>query len=721
MNRTRMCWAAAALLLLAAPVWAVLNNGFETDYVWAARDPGQGADIRVFNKADGAQIGGDWLLESWDTLTFSGTGTSDARLFVAKPSGDDIAIAELNASAGHVKDKMLSEIVGTPFVAGSAPVEGGIRYNALTNTLFLAVNPYPADPSGAPQATVYEFDLDLSTLIHTYVGPILPSSDPRPPYISFNARNKIMYMIGRNLGGNVGKGDMVSFNMAGRAIGGTTTTYTKLIDGVAYSATDGRYTYPQSLIYRKRAGAGSEDTVIVFPGSGSGSVASLEFYLDTTDHPSGNPNYLALRGTSISVARGWNGLQDRATGSVWIAALRGGIHVVRPDDTKGDYDDSRWRSDVATPFNANTLPPVITPVTPDPEKLWVGVPYVKQLGLTQGTDPITWTLVQAPGGATITQTGLISGWTPGPTDLGGLFVFSAAASNSVGDSTVTWHVLVPDLGRQVALWTFDNDADGWTLDAWKSCTAADCTTSPGVMEWLGTGGNPGGVMHSTGIGATDNSDTCTREGGIMTMGYSTIGLSQVALKFDVTTQLDGPMPSGCSGSSACTANLLDGNCEDKVVVQYSTTGTAGPWISVGGLTESVNLPSGWTSTYVDFPNLAGVAGNPDFAMRIIWQFNTVNDNGYIDNVSLWSGCSAPAADADGDGDVDQADFSVLQLCFTGSLPNNQLRRVCGCLDLGDDNSDGMPDHDGDIDGFDVSAFEMCASGPGIPANPACGG
>jgi hypothetical protein len=88
-------------------------------------------------------------------------------------------------------------------------------------------------------------------------------------------------------------------------------------------------------------------------------------------------------------------------------------------------------------------------------------------------------------------------------------------------------------------------------------------------------------------------------------------------------------------------------------------------------------------------------------------------------------CHRPYADVDDDGDVDQADFSVFQLCFTGPdvtvLPPG-LPEYCACLDHADDdnNSATPPTADGNIDSFDLSAFEKCASGPGIPANPSCG-
>lgn len=76
------------------------------------------------------------------------------------------------------------------------------------------------------------------------------------------------------------------------------------------------------------------------------------------------------------------------------------------------------------------------------------------------------------------------------------------------------------------------------------------------------------------------------------------------------------------------------------------------------------------------------------------------------------------ADVDGDGDVDQADFAVFQICYTG-MDGGVLADpdYCQCFDRR--NNDNSPGQDNDVDSFDLAAFEDCASGPGVPANAAC--
>ena len=86
-------------------------------------------------------------------------------------------------------------------------------------------------------------------------------------------------------------------------------------------------------------------------------------------------------------------------------------------------------------------------------------------------------------------------------------------------------------------------------------------------------------------------------------------------------------------------------------------------------------------------------------------------------------CHDPFADIDGDGDVDQMDFGLWQLCYTGSGNTSFDPVKCKCLDRDDRNGDHLynppDDGDGDIDMDDFAKFAKCYSGPGVPANKAC--
>jgi hypothetical protein len=66
-------------------------------------------------------------------------------------------------------------------------------------------------------------------------------------------------------------------------------------------------------------------------------------------------------------------------------------------------------------------------------------------------------------------------------------------------------------------------------------------------------------------------------------------------------------------------------------------------------------------------------------------------------------CPVPFADADYDGDVDQADFGIFQACLTGVTPG--VPAGCECLN---------PISDQVIDDSDYLEFEKCVTGPAIP-------
>ena len=66
-------------------------------------------------------------------------------------------------------------------------------------------------------------------------------------------------------------------------------------------------------------------------------------------------------------------------------------------------------------------------------------------------------------------------------------------------------------------------------------------------------------------------------------------------------------------------------------------------------------------------------------------------------------CPVPFADADYDGDVDQDDFGVFQVCYTG--PTGGVPAGCTCFNRVADNT---------IDGLDLNAFLNCFTGANVP-------
>ncbi|HOW72503.1 MAG TPA: hypothetical protein PKY77_18035 [Phycisphaerae bacterium] len=94
---------------------------------------------------------------------------------------------------------------------------------------------------------------------------------------------------------------------------------------------------------------------------------------------------------------------------------------------------------------------------------------------------------------------------------------------------------------------------------------------------------------------------------------------------------------------------------------------------------------------------------PPYSYEFFW-FDDVE-------LSTASPCHEPRADVDGDADVDQVDFGLLQRCYTGPNPITPYDlTACGCLDI---------DADWTIDATDLNSFSSCYSGPTLRADASC--
>lgn len=99
------------------------------------------------------------------------------------------------------------------------------------------------------------------------------------------------------------------------------------------------------------------------------------------------------------------------------------------------------------------LPPVITPVQPDPQTAYADIPYTQQV-LVDSCESVSLALLQGPPGANIDSNGLVSGWTPTQAQAGQTFTFEVQATNTAGSVTESWQVTVyqppPSDGSNVA-------------------------------------------------------------------------------------------------------------------------------------------------------------------------------------------------------------------------------------------------------------------------------
>lgn len=140
--------------------------------------------------------------------------------------------------------------------------------------------------------------------------------------------------------------------------------------------------------------------------------------------------------------------------------------------------------------------------------------------------------------------------------------------------------------------------------------------------------------------------------------------------------------------------------------------------TTAGLTEYGKLTmDGWDSYTQLLVDYSGPINNSITVRFTTWTGS--GDQAYpygviaIDEVRLVGqvagpSCNTPFADTDADGDVDQDDFGVFQLCFSGplgSIPTSVAGYDCKCLDRNLDNH---------LTQEDFSLFQNCAGGPMMP-------
>jgi len=193
---------------------------------------------------------------------------------------------------------------------------------------------------------------------------------------------------------------------------------------------------------------------------------------------------------------------------------------------------------------------------------------------------------------------------------------------------------------------------------------------------------------------------------------------------------------GCAGGHYASMSTGEGEEERAWQTLKVTPGSGvifGGWFSWGG-PGTVNLklvdgygPNGTVLATAPVPQsnewcYSAVEGfATGHLVTVVWELvGTVNGTPsavHADHMTFGATiCHNPFADVDNDGDVDQEDFAVFQICYTGpqsgSIPMEPA--YCSCLDV---HPLGAPD--GSIDTGDLTLFEACASGPGIEAAKDC--
>jgi hypothetical protein len=110
-------------------------------------------------------------------------------------------------------------------------------------------------------------------------------------------------------------------------------------------------------------------------------------------------------------------------------------------------------------------PPIVTEVTPDPDSVYAGRLYSRQLRLAQGTPLPSWAVVQGPVGAQVDSNGMVSGWTPTASEIGGTATICVRAANSDGSDDECWQIKV----KSIADFDYDDDADQGDFGIFQQC------------------------------------------------------------------------------------------------------------------------------------------------------------------------------------------------------------------------------------------------------------
>jgi hypothetical protein len=105
-----------------------------------------------------------------------------------------------------------------------------------------------------------------------------------------------------------------------------------------------------------------------------------------------------------------------------------------------------------------------------------------------------------------------------------------------------------------------------------------------------------------------------------------------------------------------------------------------------------------------------VSGPVEVFVGAVSRLTGGDERTWYDGLAYERVCNALTADWDGDGDLDLNDFAALQRCITGPEPAQSLPDACLCFDL---------ERDRILYAAELDAFVACASGPAVPADPAC--
>ncbi|HOW71081.1 MAG TPA: family 10 glycosylhydrolase [Phycisphaerae bacterium] len=365
------------------------------------------------------------------------------------------------------------------------------------------------------------------------------------------------------------------------------------------------------------------------------------------------------------------------------------------------------------------LPPLIAPVTPNPDFATRNLTYTRQLTLSRGTAE-SWTLLQGPDGTSLNRgTGCVQ-WVPLPCNAGSPVTFAVRVSSTAGTDDETWTVQVqaqPPCST-FNLTGFEDYANG-TRVVFKtprsSNTYTHLATTPNVAQVTdavpGLSGNKCYVLQWQYVDATKQR-------------WARVTTSNAPNIPNPTVQLDRPIRLRLRLDSGRLRLALGIRETGTTADLGGDGGTSGSIEFLGAATKLSDAPQGvlvepmegvWQTLIFDPRRDPIVAYTGDSVLSSASNkgtleclaFSYVDSVGpftvYLDDVDFV--CDTPG-DFDYDEDVDQGDFGHFQACLgtTGAT----------AAALGDCRSSDF-DRDGDVDTVDFGGFQCCFNGADQPA------
>jgi len=142
-------------------------------------------------------------------------------------------------------------------------------------------------------------------------------------------------------------------------------------------------------------------------------------------------------GSKVLVANNYGTLYFNYSGGAYVDDFdKLGIRMDAADGT-----NSWWMDNYSVA--PSSLPPMKVQAVASPQLVKATVPYQQQMLTYIPGETVNWTLDNNGGtGATISGTGLISGWTPNAGQIGSQFPFQVTGQNARGSDTVSWQAKV---------------------------------------------------------------------------------------------------------------------------------------------------------------------------------------------------------------------------------------------------------------------------------------